>query len=132
MRPSQRFLVAITVLNVAITAVSLSQLPQAQAAAEPAPVLRGRALEIVDERGRIRASIQVHPADPRVKLPDGRTQAEAVVLRLVNAEGGPGVKIASAQNDAGMALIVGQGNYLQLSTGGLRVTRESKLQAAWP
>ena len=132
MTQSQRFLVAITVLNVALTAVSLSELSQARAAAEPAPVLRGRALEIVDDRGRIRASIQVHPADPKVRLPDGRTQAETVVLRLVNAEGGPGVKIGSSQDDAGMAFIVGQGNYLQLSAGGIRVTRDSKPQATWP
>ena len=125
MKQSQRFLVAVTLLNVALTLTSLSQLPQARAAPnDPAPVLRGRALEIVDDRGRVRASIQVHPANAK--------EEETVVLRLVNAEGGPGVKIASAPTEAGLAFIAGQGNYIQVSTDGVKLTRQSKLQAAWP
>ena len=54
---------------VASLAISLAR-PGA-AADGVAPVLRGRALEIVDDRGRVRASITVFPADPAVKMPDG-------------------------------------------------------------
>ena len=48
----------------------LSQMPPVEARSE-APVLRGRALEIVDDQGRVRASIQVLPSGkprPSVKL----------------------------------------------------------------
>lgn len=132
MTRSQRFLVAITALNGALTLVSLSQLPHAQAAVDAPAVLRGRALEIVDDAGRVRASIKVHPADPKVRVPSGGTLPETVVLRLINAEGGPGVKIGSSLDDAGAAFIVGQGNYLQLSASGLKVTRASRQLATWP
>ena len=132
MTKSQRFLIAITVLNGAFTVLSLSQVQQVWAAPDAAPVLRGRGLEIVDDSGRVRASIKVHPADPKVRLPDGTTQPETVVLRLVNANTGPGVKIASSEDSAGFALIVGQGNYLQVASDGIKLTKGSQLRATWP
>ena len=132
MTKSQRFLIAITVLNGAFTVLSLSQVQQAWAAPDLAPVLRGRALEIVDGNGHVRASIKVQPADPKVVLPDGKTQPETVVFRLVNPNTGPGVKIASSEDSAGFALIVGQGNYLQVSTDGVKLTKGSQLRATWP
>ena len=60
----------------ALTAINLALLLFLLARALPAgaheyTVLRGRSLEIVDEVGRVRASIQVHPANPDVVLPDG-------------------------------------------------------------
>jgi hypothetical protein len=36
-------------------------------------VLRGRSLEIVDDEGRVRASIMVHPGDPSATAPSGGT-----------------------------------------------------------
>ncbi len=106
------FLVAITLLNVACASVSLSQLPGAKAAtsADVTPVLRTRQLEVVDERGRVRASIIVHPANPGARMPDGSPQEESVVLRLVNS----------------------QGNYLQVFGNGVKVTRDGHERAQWP
>src|SRR5256886_14732909 len=99
---TQRFLIALTVVNVAVLAISLAR---PGAAADGAPVLRGRALEIVDDRGRVRASITLFPADPAVKMPDGTTgYPETVLLRLINSLGSPNVKLATMENGAALVL----------------------------
>jgi hypothetical protein len=93
----QPLLIVLTVINVAAMLFSLAQ---ARAAGAPAAasVLRGRALEIVDDRGRVRASIAVYPADPKVKMPDGTTgYPETVLLRLITSNGRPNVKIAATE-----------------------------------
>ena len=126
MTTTQRFLIAISAFNVACAAVSLSQLPRAKAAGpEVSDVVRTRHLEVVDTAGRVRASITVHPAKAG--------EEEAVVLRLVNPEGMPGVKLAlGGQSNVGLALIARQGDYLQLFADGVRVTKDSKQRAIWP
>ena len=67
---TQRFAIALTVLNLLVL---MPILFRANPAPHPevAPVLRGRALEIVDDQGRVRAMIKVFPADRTVKMPDG-------------------------------------------------------------
>src|SRR5713101_1098155 len=67
----QRILIAITALNMGLTIFLLAQLKRTDADSI-APVLRGRELEIVDDQGRVRASIKLHAADPKYKWPDGR------------------------------------------------------------
>lgn len=126
MTRTERFLLAVSVLNVACAAVSVSQRPHAVAAsARATDVVRARQLEIVDAEGRVRASIVVHPADATNK-------EESVVLRLVNPDGRPGVKLASSPNEVGLALIARQGDYLQAFGDGVKVTRDFKERAAWP
>lgn len=101
---TQRLLVALTVLNLALLIFSLAR-PAAAGADGITPVLRGRALEIVDIRGRVRASINVFPADPSVKMPDGTVgYPETVLLRLINSKGGPNVKIAAKEGGAALGL----------------------------
>jgi hypothetical protein len=69
-----------------------------------APVLRGRALEIVDDRGRVRAMIRVFPPSPQVKMPDGTTgYPETVLLRLIDSEGAPNVKIAATEDGSAIS-----------------------------
>jgi hypothetical protein len=65
-------------------------------------VLRGRSLEIVDDRGRVRASIKLHSANPKVTMPNGKTQPEMVLLRLVDENGRPSVKLACSIHGAGL------------------------------
>jgi hypothetical protein len=102
---TQRFLIALTVINCTLVILSFAQLHPAWAA-DSAPVLRGSKLEIVDERGRVRASIAVIPADPTVKMPDGTTgYPQTVLLRLINAEGRPNIKIDA--NELGGGVMVG-------------------------
>ncbi len=90
----QRLLLALTVVNLGLlTFLLLSQIRPALANSV-APVLRGRALEIVDERGRVRASIDVLPAKTQ---PNGETSAETVLLRLITERGG------ASEQTAGMS-----------------------------
>jgi hypothetical protein len=121
----QRLLIALTVLNVLLLAFSLGQGRLLMAEMDgPAPVLRGRALEIVDEQGRVRASISVQPADSGFKMPDGtRGYPETVLLRLMSPEGRPNVKIGATERGSGLLL---SGNddptYVQILSEGPRTS----------
>ena len=63
-------------------------------------MLRGRALEIVDAQGRVRASINVLPSS---RSPNGEDQAETVLLRLITERGRPSVKIGSSEPTSGLS-----------------------------
>jgi len=100
----QRFLIAFTVVNTLALIYTLAR-PRPAEAQGVAPVLRGRALEIVDEHGKVRASITIFPADPKVKMPDGTTgYPETVLLRLINSKGRPTVKIQASEDGSGLGL----------------------------
>jgi len=100
---TQRFVVGLTVLNLLILAYTLLRASPA-ASAEVAPVLRGRALEIVDDQGRVRAMIKVFPASPEAKMPDGTTgYPETVLLRLIDSKGAPNVKIAATEDGSAVS-----------------------------
>jgi hypothetical protein len=93
-------LIALTLINLALLLLTLAQqFPPAFAQGE-APVLRGRALEIVDEQGRVRASINVVPSS---KSRNGEDQAETVLLRLITERGRPSVKIGSSEPTSGLS-----------------------------
>jgi hypothetical protein len=109
----QRLTIVLTALNVMTLAFGLAQLRPAVAQDTPA-VLRGHALELVDDRGRVRAELKVLPADPAVKMPDGTTgYPESVLLRLISSEGGPNVKLSATEDGAGLVL-GGQAGYVQV------------------
>src|SRR5258707_4134627 len=98
----QRLLIGLTLVNLALLIFTLSQARPAAAGGGP-PVLRGRALEIVDERGRVRASIQVLPAKTQA---NGETSAETMLLRLITERWRPSVKIGSPEQARGFSLAV--------------------------
>jgi hypothetical protein len=103
MKPS-RLLTALTVVNIVLLVLSLVQ-SRSVAAQGVAPVLRGRALEIVDDRGRVRASITVLPADATVRMQDGTTgYPETVLLRMTTSNGRPNAKLAAKDDGAAPAL----------------------------
>lgn len=116
----QRLLVSLTVVNIVLLVFSLAQ-SRTVAAQGGAPVLRGRALEIVDEHGLVRASIQVLPARRQA---NGEMSFETVLLRLITEKGRPSVKIGASEESAGLAL-VGPSNtkdtYVQLGRMARRV-----------
>jgi hypothetical protein len=85
---------------VAILVFVLTELRPAVAAKEVAPVLRGRALEIVDDQGRVRASISVFPASTQKS---GESQPETVLLRLITERGRPSAKIAASEQATGLS-----------------------------
>jgi len=107
----QRLLIALTVFNLGLLVFLLAQievrflgfrfLPRSAEVSSVGSVLRGRALEITDDHGRIRASIKVYPASV---LPDGASYPEAVLLRLVDSQGRPNVKLAATEDGSVLAL----------------------------
>jgi hypothetical protein len=102
----QRALIVLSIVNLALLAFSLARLgASGRWMKDAAPVLRGRALEIVDEHGKVRASITIFPADPTVVMPDGTTgYPETVLLRLINSKGRPNVKIEATELGGGVGL----------------------------
>jgi hypothetical protein len=97
---TQRFLIVLTLVNLALLVFTLVPMHPAIAEGAP-PVLRGRALEIVDDRGRVRASLNVLPASIQ---PNGEAYAETVLLRLITERGRPSVKIGASEQAAGVSL----------------------------
>jgi hypothetical protein len=96
----QRLLIVLTILNLALL---LTQLFQARPtlAQSVAPVLRGKGLEIVDDQGRIRASITVLPGSTANKQPF----PETVILRLIDGKGKPLVKLAASEQGSVLGLL---------------------------
>lgn len=111
---TQRILIAMTVINVGLTMFLLAQIRRVDAGSVEtrvgsdgvAPVLRGRELEIVDDKGRVRASIKIHEGDPKYKMPDGKIgYPETVMFRLIDPNGRPEVKLGASVEGGGLGLI---------------------------
>ncbi len=98
---TQRFLIALTTLNFVLLLVVLVQV-RPTLAEGVAPVLRGKALEIVDDQGRVRASISVLPARP---MANKETFPETVILRLIDPKGKPFVKLDASEQGSGLGLL---------------------------
>ncbi len=101
--------VILTVLNVVILLAVLIVGAQVRTAVARADdqILRGRGLEIVDQQGRVRASIAIMPVDPSVTF-EGRVYPETVLLRLIDPDSGPDVKLSA--NERGGILVLGGGS----------------------
>jgi hypothetical protein len=98
---NHRFTLGLTLLNLMLLVVQLSmQASTAFAKQSVLPVLRGRALEIVDAQGRVRAGILVHGPD----TVNGVIYPETVLLRLSDPKSGPVVKLTAAANGAALGL----------------------------
>ncbi|HEV8598939.1 MAG TPA: hypothetical protein VGQ69_06235 [Gemmatimonadales bacterium] len=97
----QRFTLGLTLLNlVLLVLLVLSQASTALGKQPAPPVLRGRALEIVDNQGRIRANILVHGPE----TVNGVRYPESVLFRLIDPTGGPLVKLTAAPNGSALGL----------------------------
>src|SRR5262245_59240454 len=118
---TQRLLLALTVVNLGLLVFLIAQLRPA-AAQDVAPMLRARGLEIVDERGRVRASIAVLPATTEK---NGERSAETVLLRLITEKGRPSIKIGASEESAGMALVGPSGTKNTYVTVGSNGTESS-------
>jgi hypothetical protein len=108
---TQHLAVALTGINLVLLVLLLC------CSASPTPqgdVLRGRSLEIVDEQGRVRASIQLHPAE--VFKPTGKLYPETVMFRLIDANGRPEVKLGATVHGAGL-LLLGEKDDTQVKLG---------------
>ncbi|MDM4767178.1 hypothetical protein [Pelomonas sp. SE-A7] len=95
-----RLLLALTAANAVLMLVLLAQNLGVAHAQSTSNVLRGRALELVDDQGRLRASLNVQPAGV---TPNGVAFPETVLLRLITERGRPSVKIAASEQAAGLS-----------------------------
>lgn len=94
-----RIQIALAIINLGLLVFLLAQHNKAQAD-DIVPVLRGRALEIVDSQGRVRASISVQPAT----TVENKSYPETVLLRLTDPKNGPVVKLTAAENGSALGL----------------------------
>ena len=85
-----RFAIALTVVNVIAMLGFWSQMQVARAQAVP-DMLRARGLEIVDDRGTVRAQILVQPNG-------------GVLFRLIDQQQKPLVKLGAAADGSGLML----------------------------
>ena len=97
----QRFGVVLTVVNALLLAVVLTQSSQPALASDIPAVLRGRGLEIVDEQGRVRASISVFPAKTEA---NGNKSTDTVLLRLITERGRPAIKVSTSEQGSGISI----------------------------
>lgn len=88
---TQKLALALTIVNLAVLLFVGMKQGSTNASSE-APILRGRALELVDDRGRVRAQIDVYP--------EGE-----VVFRLRDAKGTIRVKMGADEAGAGLLLL---------------------------
>ena len=105
---THKLLVILTAVNLGLLGYQVAQPRLARASTVDVPadvpaVLRGHALEIVDARGKVRASIAVLPEDPKV-IWKGKPYPETVLLRLMSPEGRPNVKLGASQKGAGLVV----------------------------
>jgi hypothetical protein len=98
---AQRIAIVVTSINLVLMVFVLAQFSPTMAQ-DVAPVLRGRAFQIVDSEGRMRASISVVPAGPSVPVPDGKMYPETVLLRLIDPNGHPSVKLSASTQGSGI------------------------------
>jgi hypothetical protein len=85
---STRLALGVTVVNLALLLTAFTQRPQSST--EP-QVLRGTAIELVDESGRLRGRLNVEPGGE-------------VVLRLVDERGRIRVKLGAGTDGSGLLL----------------------------
>jgi hypothetical protein len=115
----RRIALVLAGLNLVLIALVFVRVRPLDASEHVSPgVLRGSALELVDAQGRVRAELKVIPADPDVKMPDGKKGApETVLLRLIDSKGGPNVKLAATEDGSGLVL-GGEKGYVQILSRG--------------
>jgi len=112
----QRALLALCVVNLALVIWLLVQVRGIRRTTD-GTVLRGKALQIVDEAGRVRASISVLPENEKYRTAEGGPWPETVLLRLINEKGGPAVKLSATARGSGL-LLGGGGDptYIQIKS----------------
>jgi hypothetical protein len=93
---SARFAVALSAANLVLLIALLVHSFAPARAADETSILRGRGLQIVDDQGRVRASISV--------LPRSGEEAETVLLRLITERGRPTVKIGASEPASGLSV----------------------------
>ena len=95
----QRIAIGLTVINLLLFMFLLAQIRRTTAQ-DVVPVLRGRALEIVDGQGRVRAEILVHGPE----TVGGKLYPETTLFRLADPKSGPVVKLTASEEGSALSL----------------------------
>jgi len=95
----QRIAFGLTIINLLLLIFLLAQIRRATAE-DVLPVLRGRALEIVDSQGRVRAEILVHGPE----TVGGKLYPETVLFRMADQNRRPVVKFTASENGSALGL----------------------------
>jgi hypothetical protein len=90
MTKMQRLAVALTAINLVLLLLTVAQTGRTTAQTVT-PILRGRALELVDDRGGVRSRLDVEPTGE-------------VVLRLLDKNGTIRVKLGAGEDGSGLVL----------------------------
>ena len=99
---AQRIGIVLTLVNLAILMFSfVSGQTRSSSADDVVPVLRGKKLEIVDDQGKVRAQIVVNPPSTG---PDGKKYAGGALLRLIDPNGRPAIKLGGSEDGSGLSL----------------------------
>ena len=106
----QRIAIGLTVINLLLFMFLLAQIRRTTAQ-DVVPVLRGRALEIVDGQGRVRAEILVHGPE-RV---GGKLYPETVLFRMADQNRRPVVKFTAADTGSVLGLFDDSQGRVQLN-----------------
>jgi hypothetical protein len=96
----QRILIAATLANLVLLTMVFAQGRTVSAQSDP-QVLRGRALEIVDDQGRVRASITIEPKTSS----DPGAYPETVLLRMSDPNMRPVVKLTASERGSSLGLV---------------------------
>ena len=97
---TERIAISLTLINLGLIVYLLAQIAPADAGQVAPPILRGRALEIVDTNGRVRASITVE----KPVTVDSKSYPETVLLRLTDPKNGPVVKLQATENGSALGM----------------------------
>ncbi|HLA10599.1 MAG TPA: hypothetical protein VJ023_08380, partial [Pyrinomonadaceae bacterium] len=91
--------IGLTVINLFLLVFLLAQIRRADAQGV-APVLRGRALQIVDTQDRIRAELLVYEAE----TVNSKKYPDTVLFRMADPKGGPVVKLSASEKGSALGL----------------------------
>src|SRR5262252_7374804 len=96
---TQRIAIALTFVNLVLLVFLLSQTYKTAASDVP-DVLRGRALQIVDDKNQIRAEILVHGPETVA----GKTYPETVLFRMATRDRAPLMKMTVSEDGSALGL----------------------------
>jgi len=126
----QKTAILLTVVNAVLLMGIMAQnfTAHAQPQQTIAPMLRGRGLEIVDSFGKLRASITVQPQTNE----GGKMLPGTVVLRLIDGQGGPVIKIDASERGGGFNAGDESNDYIQIVARGtgsfIKISQKGKEQ----
>lgn len=124
----QHISIALTAINLVLMTVLLAEIGpvKAQQQHDSPAVLRGTGLEIVDNLGKVRASISILPP---VEM-NGVKYTQSVLLRLVDSKGKPLVKMGASEDGSGLNLLDGSDDGIVINArkagSSVKITNQGK------